>query len=134
MTTLTIDHEIRRVVATAPPLTRWANFHAVVREAICRSTCLADYDWIIDDQGPMDDVNVDEMVRTGEAFRAHASQSRDTSVTIVVTTDPSFGLWAKVIDEHYGGRRHYAAPTLDAAAQVLDRLSGRRADHSSGML
>lgn len=127
MTTLAIDHEIRRVLATVPPQTRWLAFHAIVREAICHASRLADYNWIIDDQGPMDDVNVDEMTRTGEAFRTRTSPSADKPVTIVITTDPSFSLWAKVIDEHYGGRRHYAAPTLDVAKRLLDGLDCRRA-------
>ncbi|RYE64796.1 MAG: hypothetical protein EOO83_00245 [Oxalobacteraceae bacterium] len=127
MTTLTIDRDIRRVVVTVPPHTRWGAFHVIVREAICHSSCLAEYHWIIDDRGPMDDVDVDEMARTGEVFRTHTSPSADKPVTIVITTDPSFSLWAKVIDEHYGGRRHYAAPTLDAAERLLDGLDCRHA-------
>ena len=128
MTTLTSDHKTHRVVATVPPQVRWAAFHSAARGAICSSSLLADYHWIIDDQGPMDDVNLDEMVRSGEVFRSHAARSPKQLATVVVTTDRSFDLWARVIDEHYGGRKHYAAPSLAAAHRLLDRLD---ADHRS---
>lgn len=125
MVLIAADHEQRRVVATVPSLTRWSAFHARVRAVIGASPGLTDYDWIIDDQGPMDDVEVGEMATTGEAFRAQGSPDTRT-FTVVISTDRFFETWARVIDKHYGNRSHYAAPTLEAAVALLDQLAAGR--------
>ena len=93
---------------------------------LARKPELTDYDWIIDDQGPMDDVDVYAMTTTGEMFRTLSSKANRTTFTIVVSTDRFFGEWARVIDQFYGNRRHYAAPTLDAAITLLDQFDMER--------
>jgi len=120
MVAIVTDRARRRVVVTAPAGTRWAAFHEAVLAAIDRAPSLADYNWIIDDQGPMDDVDVPRMARTGQVFQARAT--RVDTHTVVVTTDRFFPNWARVIDLNYGGRKHHGAPTLAAAHRRLDQL------------
>ena len=119
--TLEIDTIRRRVTVTVPPDARWAHMERAIMDAVRRTPELTGWDWIIDDQGPLDDVEVAGMARIGAAFRDHAGPAHSTH-TVVVTTDQFFGPWAEVMDHHYGGRRHHAAPTVAAARSLLDRL------------
>ena len=82
-------------------------------------------DWIIDDQGPMDDIDVAGMMRIGETFRRLAQETLRRTHTVVVTTDRFFRTWARVVDLNYGIRKHHAAPTLAAAVALLDQLEAR---------
>ena len=126
MVVVTANHIRRRVVVTVPAGTRWRAFHAETLAAIDANPALTDYDWIIDDQGPMDDVDVEGMTKTGDAFKKLSQAPDRATFTIVVSTDRFFHEWARVIDKHYGQRRHLAAPTLTAAVELLDRLEQRR--------
>ena len=126
MVNITANHEQRRVLATVPPQTRWSSFHAETIAVVRASPVLTDYDWIIDDQGPMDDVDVKGMADTGEVFRKLASDGDAQTFTVVITSDRFFATWARVIDKRYGHRSHYAAPTLEAAAALLNKLSAER--------
>lgn len=123
--TVSTERARRRVLATVPPGTRWPDFQTAVLGAIERSPEITDWNWIIDDQGPMDDVDVAGMVRIGEAFRRLGNHPGEGTYTIVITTDRFFASWGRVIDLNYGGRRHHAAPTLAAAVALLDRLEAR---------
>ena len=116
------DPERRRVTATVPAGTRWTEFESTALAAVKRSPELTDWNWVIDDQGPMDDVDVNGMVRIGEAFRAGAAAPDRQTFTVVVSQDRFFDTWARVIDLNYGIRRHHAAPSLAAAVALLDRL------------
>ena len=113
------------VVINVPARTRWAEFHVFLRGLIEAQPILTNWNWIIDDRGPMDDVDVAEMARTGEVFRALASKRSGYAITIVVTSDPHFAPWAKVMDLNYGNRRHYAATTRAAAEALLGSLTGQ---------
>lgn len=122
--TIEIKAASRRVIATVPSGVRWAAFETAVLAAVNRAPVLTDWNWLIDDQGPMEDVDVEGMARIGEAFRARTSQPPRPLYTVVVTTDRFFATWARVIDLNYGGRKHHSAPTKAAAAALLDRLEG----------
>jgi hypothetical protein len=111
------------IIITVPARTRWTEFQGFVRRCLETRPILADWDWIIDDQGPMDDVDVAEMALTGAMFRALAPNRGGYAITIVVTRDPHFAPWARVMDMNYGNRRHYAAATRAAAETLLDSLS-----------
>lgn len=117
-----VDAALRRVTALVPPGTRWASFEEVALTEINRAPILTDWNWIIDDQGPMDDVDVAGMIRIGEVFRRLTSDPSRQSHTIVVTTDRHFATWARVIDLNYGNRKHHAAPNRAAATALLDQL------------
>ena len=125
--TFETDPERRRVHVTVPPGTRWAVFEAAVLGAVDRSPALTDWNWIIDDQQPMDDVDAAGMARIGQIFRQLAREPERRTWTVVVTTDRFFATWARVIDLNYGARRHHAAPTLAAAGKLLDRLEAGEA-------
>lgn len=112
----------QRVVAIVPPGTRWIDFQASVLSSVEQAPELTDWNWIIDDQGPIDDVDVAGMVAIGEAFRTLAVSPEQRTFTVVVTQDRFFEPWARVIDLNYGNRKHHSAPTLEAAATLLDRL------------
>lgn len=122
--TIETDQARRRATATVPPGTSWATFERAALAAVNATPELADWNWIIDDQGPIDDVDVGGMVRIGEAFCRLASAAGRNTHTVVVTTDRFFDTWARVIDLNYGERRHHGAPTLTAAIALLDRLEG----------
>ena len=121
----------RRLIVSVPPNVRWSHMEKAVLDAVQRAPELTGWDWIIDDQGPIDDVDVAGMARIGEVFRALAVGPAHATHTVVVTTDPFFGPWAQVMDHHYGGRRHHGAPTLQAALSLLDRLQSQNAKRDS---
>lgn len=126
MVAITANHEQRRVIATVMPGTPWRAFHAAVRAEIACAPELTDYDWVIDDQGPMDDVDVDAMAASGEMFKALSSEADRTTFTVVVSSGRFFGEWARVLDKFYGNRRHYASPTLESAITLLDQFDSER--------
>ena len=113
-----------RIDAIVPAGVRWSRFHEAVREAIALNPEWADWNWVIDDQGPMEDVDVPDMAATGEAFVAQCRHPLRQTYTVVVTSDRFFANWAKVIDSHYGGRKHLAAPTFDEAVALVKTLTG----------
>jgi hypothetical protein len=117
-----LDEDLRRATAVVPPDTRWSSFEKTVLAEVEREPVLTDWNWIIDDQGPMDDVDVAGMIRIGEAFRRLATEPLRRTHTVVVTTDRFFSAWARVIDLNYGNRKHHAAPTRSAAASLLAQL------------
>ncbi len=121
---VTFHHEPdrRRLLVTISPGTRWTAFEAAIMKALADQPAIADWNLIIDDQGPTEDVTVDGMVRMGEAFRRLARQPERDTFTVVVTADRFFASWAQVIDANYGRRKHHAAPTVEAAGRLLDRL------------
>ncbi|WP_332660757.1 hypothetical protein [Brevundimonas sp.] len=125
MIVIASDDKLERVIATVPAGTRWTTFTNAVLTAIENAPAFVRYNGIIDDQGPMDDVDVPGVSRVGEAFRRLAGGSERPTFTIVVTTDRFFETWARVIDRHHGARRHLAAPSLDGAVSLLDRLEDR---------
>ena len=116
------DEARQRVIVTVPDGTRWAAFHPFVLDLVKTRPALTDWNWIIDDQGPMDDVDVAGMAAIGAAFRQLTADPRRPKFTITVTTDRFFANWARVIDLHYGVRRHHGAPSLAAAQSLMDRL------------
>lgn len=125
--TIELDESLRRATAVVPTGTRWSSFERIVLAAVERDPALTDWNWIIDDQGPMDDVDVAGMIRIGEAFRRLASDPLRQTHTVVVTTDGFFPTWARVIDLNYGSRKHHSAPTRGAAVALLNRLEARSA-------
>ncbi len=117
-----IDEILQRAIAVIPPGTRWSSFETAALVEVNRTPRLTEWNWIIDDQGPMDDVDVAGMMRIGEAFRRLTRDPQRQNHTVVVTTDRFFDSWARVIDLNFGSRKHHSAPTLVAAIALLDRL------------
>jgi hypothetical protein len=58
--TIETDEALQRATAIVPPGTRWISFEEAAVAAVVRDPFLTDWNWIIDDQGPMDDVDVAE--------------------------------------------------------------------------
>jgi hypothetical protein len=121
--TIEADEELQRVTVTIPPGIRWASFEAAAREAIARAPDLTDWMWIIDDRGPIDDIDVAGMIRIGEDFRRLSRDPLRRTYTVVVTNDRYFDTWLKVVDLNHGARKHLAAPTLAAARALLDKVT-----------
>ena len=124
-TTIDMDEDLKRVTVVVPPGTRWTSFEQAAMIAVTRAPVMTDWAWIIDDQGPMDDIDVAGMMRIGETFRRLAQEPLRRTHTVVVTTDRFFRTWARVVDLNYGIRKHHAAPTLAAAVALLDQLEAR---------
>ncbi len=125
---VSFDHDatLRRSIATVPAGTPWRRFEQAVLKDVQGRPEVADWDLIIDDQGPMDDVDAEGMVRIGELFRSLVRSPERRTYTVVVTQDRFFGDWARVIDLHYGNRKHYGAPSLAAAIDLMNRLTATR--------
>jgi hypothetical protein len=121
------DEARQRLIVTVPGGTRWGAFHPFVVDLVTTRPALTDWNWIIDDQGPMDDVDVAGMVAIGAAFRRLTADPQRPKFTVTVTTDRFFANWARVIDLHYGVRRHHGAPTVAAAQRLMDQLETRAA-------
>lgn len=120
--TVRIDEQRSRVIVTVPPDTRWAAFQEGVIGAIEDAPHITDWNWIIDEERQqMDDVDVDGMVRIGRTFRRH-TRTPERAVTIVVTNDRFYALWARVMNHNFGGRQHQGAKTLREAEAMLDRI------------
>ncbi|MBX9614271.1 MAG: hypothetical protein K2X25_01630 [Caulobacteraceae bacterium] len=118
------DETLQRVTVTIPAGTRWAAFETAARAAIARTPDLTDWMWIIDDQGPIEDIDVEGMVRIGEDFRRFSRPPLRRTYTIVVTQDRHFDTWLRVVDLNHENRKHFPAPTLSAARALLDQLTG----------
>ena len=116
------DPAARRALIKAALGTPWIRFTEAVLAEVQADPQIADWNIIIDDQGPMQDVDVDGMIRMGEAFCKLAARPEDRTFTVVVTQDPLFATWARVIDMNYSGRRRHGGPTLGEARRVMDRL------------
>jgi len=116
------DPAARRALITAALGTPWIRFTEAVLAEVQADPQIADWNIIIDDQGPMQDVDVDGMIRMGEAFCKLAARPEDRTFTVVMTQDPFFATWARVIDMNYSGRRRHGAPTLGEARRLMDRL------------
>jgi enamine deaminase RidA (YjgF/YER057c/UK114 family) len=113
------DGSARRILATLTPGERWEHYERMLEAELNRHPEWADWDWIIDDHGPLDDISVAGMSHAAELYRRHSTGA--PTRTVVVTTDAYFEPWARVMDHHFGHRTHHAAPTLAAARALLDR-------------
>jgi hypothetical protein len=113
------DGSARRVLATLTPGERWDRYEQRLEDELNRHPDWADWDWIIDDRGPLDDISVAGMSYAAELYRRHTTGVR--ARTVVVTMDAYFEPWARVMDHHFGNRTHHAAPTLGAARALLDQ-------------
>ena len=120
--TVRIEEQLSRVIVTVPPNTRWAAFQREVIGAIEDAPHITDWNWIIDEERQqMDDVDVDGMMRIGRTFRRH-TRTPERAVTIVVTNDRFYALWARVMNYNFWGRQHQGAKTLREAEAMLDRI------------
>lgn len=63
------DEGLQRVTVTVPAETKWASFESVVRAAIATKPELTDWAWIIDDRGPIENIDIAGMMRIGEDFQ-----------------------------------------------------------------
>lgn len=115
----------KMVIVTVPPGTRWAKFHHAIREALAVNPIWASWDWIINDEGPMEDAGVEDMAKTGQLFKYLTNGEQQITYTVVVTTDRFFRHWALVMDQHYGNRCHLAAPSLSKALALLGECRGQ---------
>jgi hypothetical protein len=127
---ITIQRDgVRRILAKLTPGERWTHYVRVLETQLNRHPEWADWDWIIDDRGPLDDISVQGMTQAAALYRRHATGVR--SRTVVVTTDRYFAPWGRVMDHHFGNRTHHAAPTLAAARALLDNSEPQ--DRSEGL-
>lgn len=120
------DGTARRVLATISPGERFANYEREVATSLDLHPDWVDWDLIIDDQGPLDDITVDGMARIAEMYNRRTRGVH--SHTVVITSDPYFAPWGRVMNHHFGNRTHHKAPTVAAARALLDRLEAAERD------
>lgn len=125
--TTELDAVRERVTLRVPAGTRWAAFEAATMALLEARPETADWHWLIDDAGPIEDIDVSATGRIAAAFRRHVRDPGRRPLTVIITRDPYFAEFARVIDLHFDGRRHVAAPTVEAAEALLDRLDARPA-------
>ncbi|WP_374514860.1 hypothetical protein [Brevundimonas sp.] len=121
--TLSADTTRRRIIVAVADGARERHLQAAIRTALADHPEWARWDWIIDDDGRLEDLTVEGLQAAAEAFRAAGSEGAD-ALTAIVTSDRFFGEMAHLLDLSFSGRRHLAAPSLQAALALLDRLRG----------
>jgi hypothetical protein len=121
--TIDTDEKLQRVTVMVPEGTRWASFEAATLATIAKQPDLTEWAWIIDDRGPIEDIDVAGVARIGADFQSRVRDPLRRTYTVVVTTDRFFGTWLRVVDMSHGARKHLTAPTLSAAYALLDKLS-----------
>jgi len=121
--TIHTDEKLQRVVVTVPKGTRWASFEAATLATIAKEPALTEWTWIIDDKGPIEDIDVAGMARIGADFQRRVRDPLRPTYTFVVTSDRFFDTWLRVVDMNHGARKHMAAPTLPAACALADKLT-----------
>jgi hypothetical protein len=120
------DDTRARVTVRIPAGTRWATFEATVTAFLEAQPQTADWNWVLDEDVPFSDVDIPGLGRIAALYRRLGSSPAPRAFTVVVTTDPFFPDWGRVIDMHFENRRHLAAPTAAAAHALLDRLDADR--------
>lgn len=121
------DETRARVTVRIPAGTRWATFEATVTAFLEAQPQTADWNWVLDEDVPFPDVDIPGLGRIAALYRRLGSTPAPRTFTVVVTSDPFFPDWARVIDMHFDNRRHLAAPTSAAAHALLDRLDAEQA-------
>lgn len=121
------DETRARVTVRIPAGTRWATFEATVTAFLEAQPQTADWNWVLDEDVPFPDVDIPGLGRIAALYRRLGSTPAPRTFTVVVTSDPFFPDWARVIDMHFDNRRHLAAPTSEAAQALLDRLDAEQA-------
>lgn len=121
--TIDTDEKLQRVIVTVSEGTRWASFEAAKLATIAKEPDLSEWTWIIDDRGPIEDIDVAGVARIGADFQRRVRDPRRRTYTVVVTTDRYFDTWLRVVDMNHGARKHLAAPTLSAACALIDKLT-----------
>jgi hypothetical protein len=79
------DGSARRILATISPGERFGNFERDVGASLERHPEQADWDLIIDDRGPLEDITVAGMARIAEMYRSRSTGGHPR--TVVITTD-----------------------------------------------
>jgi hypothetical protein len=123
--TVQTDEARERVILRVPVGVRWATFVSTAGALLEGRPETADWSWLIDDAGPIEDVDAAGMMHLAGLFRRLSRYPDRRRWTVIVTCDPHFADWARVMDLHHGARRHLSAPTAAAAEALLDRLEGR---------
>lgn len=78
---------------------------------------LCGWDWIHELTGASGEVSQDDVQRIADAFRGRPPD-RDV-VTVFITFDSAFGLWARTMDRLFARRRHLAARSLEGAVALI---------------
>ena len=121
--TIDTDEKLQRVIVTISAGTRWASFEAATLATIALEPDLTEWTWIIDDRGPIEDIDVAGVARIGAEFQRRVRDPLRRTYTVVVTTDRFFDTWLTVVDMNHGARKHLTAPTLPAAYALVDKLT-----------
>lgn len=121
--TIDTDEKLQRVIVTVSEGTRWASFEAATLATIAKEPDLSEWTWIIDDRGPIEDIDVAGVARIDADFQRRVRDPRRRTYTVVVTTDRYFDTWLRVVDMNHGARKHLTAPTLSAACALIDKLT-----------
>jgi hypothetical protein len=111
--------EEERVVVRLPPRTSEAQLKAFIVDTLRRWPDYADRDWIYDDQGPVEDLTFEGMAVSAAAFNGARSGEVGT-VSVIVSYDPNFAVWAAVMDLTFRGRRHLQALSVEDAHRRID--------------
>lgn len=91
---------------------------AILAEVAARPE-LASWDWIHDLRDASGDVSHDDVTGIAEAF-GETPPAR-SALTVFITFDPHFGLWARTMDPLFPNRTHVVATSLEGAVAAIRR-------------
>lgn len=120
---MAIEHSVdavrRRVFVTPPPTARGSAVSDLIISLVEARPELARWDWVHDIRNASGDADQED--RVAKAFAsALAGEPAPAAITIFITQDPGFPLWAKVMDGFFPGRRHLTATTPEMALIHLE--------------
>ena len=110
-----IDAPARRVFMTIGEDATGAGASRYIAALAAARPELAGWDWVQDvreSSGEVDNADIEAVSR--------AFGSTGPCWTVFVSHDPNLRLWCKVMDAMFDGRRHLAAPTMEAAVKALE--------------
>lgn len=93
---------------------------AFVEEQVARQAAVAAWDWIFDLTQASGETGIEDTNRIARAMNdAPVDWSAIEPVTIFITPDPAFSLWAKAMDPMFYTRVHRVAHSMSDAQALL---------------
>lgn len=118
-----IKHEIlvveRVVLVQLGPAAHFRHMVTHFRELIRAQPALAAYDYVCDLTAFRGDAFQQDVSAIADEYSLY--QVSGPTYTCFATSDPFFGLWAKSMDDIFGGRRHLVFPTVHDCLRYLEQ-------------
>jgi hypothetical protein len=114
-----VDHSRRCVCVKLGERADFQHMVADFRALIRREPVIGTYDYICDLTEFHGDAFVSDVKEISDEYAPHTT--RDLTYTCFVTADAAFHLWAKWMDEVFGGRKHLVFASTEECWAFLAR-------------